>query len=67
MGLYSNSTLHYVQTDTIQNLIDAAEKDDSFRTKNYFISGSKADVLEYLKTTDCVYLSVENVQYSIFG
>lgn len=67
LGLYSNSTLHYVQTDTIQNLIDAAEKDDSFRTKNYCIYGSKEDVLEYLKTTDCVYLWVENVQYSAFG
>ena len=67
LNVYSNSTVYYVQNDTIQNIIDAAEKDDSFRTKNYCIYGSKEDVLEYLKTTDCVYLWVENVQYSAFG
>ena len=66
MGMYTGSTMWIPRTDLLDQLITAAESTDSFKTKNYCISGTKSEILRYLDSIDYIQLEVDKVHYSSF-
>ncbi len=49
----------------LQRAISAAEKSQTFQTKNYCVSGTKKEVLTFLQKGAYDRIDVDNVQYSI--
>lgn len=66
LEMYSGSSVYRESAKHFDLLIEAAEKDETFETKNYCISGSKEQILEYLNTVEADKLYVDKVSYSVF-
>lgn len=66
LRLYSGSTIYESRKQTLGQVIEAAEKNAAFETKNYCISGTKEVILEYLEDNDFLWISVDHVKYSEF-
>lgn len=63
-GLSSGSKMFYNSKEVLQNCLKDAEKITVLTTKNYCISGSKEQILNYLKNTNIKSIHVDKIRLS---
>jgi hypothetical protein len=64
LALSSGSTVFYKSREVLENCLKDAEKISVLTTKNYCISGSKDQILNYLKNTNIKSVLVDKIRLS---
>jgi hypothetical protein len=64
LGLTSGSRVFNFSKEVLQNCLKDAEKISALTTKNYCISGSKEQILNYLKNTNIKSIYVDKIRLS---
>jgi hypothetical protein len=64
LALSSGSTVFYQSREVLENCLKDAEKISVLTTKNYCISGSKDQILNYLKNTNIKSVLVDKIRLS---
>lgn len=64
LGLASGNMMFFSSKEVLQNCLNDAEKISVLTTKNYCVSGSKEQILNYLKNTNIKSIYVDKIRLS---
>jgi len=64
LGLSSGNTIYHNPKEVIQNCLNDAEKISVLTTKNYCVSGSKDQIVNYLKNAKIKSIYVDKIRLS---